>query len=86
MQEATTTEMCNVNESFRIYIRREGGQFVGMCAELRAIIDGSTVEEIVSKTKSLIAGAVTNGTAAAQARITILVTDNNRVPRSSANR
>ena len=86
MQQATTNDVHDLNEPFRIYIRREGGHFVGMCAELRAIIDGSTVEEIVSKTKTLIARAATNGTDGARARITILVADNNRESRPSANR
>lgn len=43
---------------FRIFIRSEGDHFVGLCAELRAIINGASVDEIVNKTKLLIARAV----------------------------
>ena len=43
---------------FRIYIRREGGHFVGLCGELRAIVNGATVEQVVTKTTSLIAEAL----------------------------
>jgi hypothetical protein len=37
----------------RIYVRPEGNHFVGLCAELREIITGNTVDEIVARAKSL---------------------------------
>jgi hypothetical protein len=51
------TSRLDVDETFRVYVRPEGGHFVGLCAELRSIITGSTVEEIVERTKALIACA-----------------------------
>jgi len=41
----------------RIYVRPEGNHFVGLCAELRAVITGNTVDEIVTRAKSLSASA-----------------------------
>jgi hypothetical protein len=40
----------------RIYVRPEGNHLVGLCAELKEIVTGSTIEEIVGKVK-LIAGS-----------------------------
>ncbi len=45
---ASTTTSC------RIYVRPEGNHFVGLCAEIREIVAGSTVDEIVSKVKQLV--------------------------------
>ncbi len=42
----------------RIYIRREGGHFVGLCAELQQVINGYSVEDIVDKTKVLVKRAL----------------------------
>lgn len=45
----------DLDETFRVYVRREGSHFVGLCAELRAIVTGSTVDEIIEHTRALIA-------------------------------
>jgi hypothetical protein len=37
----------------RIYVRPEGNHFVGLCAELREIITGNSVDEIVARATSL---------------------------------
>lgn len=37
----------------RVYVRREGNHFVGLCAELREIITARTVDEIVARAKLL---------------------------------
>ena len=42
---------------WRVYIRPEGGHFVGLCAELRAIVTGTTIEDIVSKIRAMKAKA-----------------------------
>jgi hypothetical protein len=39
-----------------VFVRPEGGHFVGLCAELREIISGNTIDDIVEKTK-LLAGS-----------------------------
>ena len=40
---------------FRIYVRREREAFVGLCPELQAVIEGVSVEHIVSQGNQLIA-------------------------------
>jgi hypothetical protein len=50
-------------ESFHIYVRREGTHFVALCAELGAIIEGASVNEIVNKSKRIIASKRSPGTA-----------------------
>jgi hypothetical protein len=41
----------DLDETLRIYVRPEGSHLVALCAELRAIVSGSTVEEIIEKTR-----------------------------------
>jgi hypothetical protein len=36
-----------------VFVRQEGKHFVGLCAELREIVSGNTVDDIVEKTKLL---------------------------------
>jgi hypothetical protein len=57
-QTRDTRKAGSSKADFRIYIRREGAHFVGLCGELRAIVDGATVEQVVSKTTNLIAEAL----------------------------
>lgn len=52
--QVRTTEPGSLSR-FRIYMRRDGDHFVGLCGEIQAIIDGSSVDDIVSKAKTLIA-------------------------------
>jgi hypothetical protein len=39
-----------------VFVRPEGKHFVGLCAELREIISGNTIDDIVEKAK-LLAGS-----------------------------
>jgi hypothetical protein len=39
-----------------VFVRPEGNHFIGLCAELREIVSGSTIDDIVEKMK-LLAGA-----------------------------
>jgi hypothetical protein len=39
-----------------VFVRQEGKHFIGLCAELREIISGNTVDDIVEKAK-LLAGS-----------------------------
>jgi hypothetical protein len=43
--------------AWRVYIRPEGSHFVGLCAELKAVITGATIEDVVNKIKVLAAKA-----------------------------
>jgi hypothetical protein len=40
--------------TFRLYVHRNGENFVGLCTELREIIEGSSTDEILSKARALI--------------------------------
>jgi len=42
---------------FHLYVRREGRHFVGLCTELRAIIEGQNFGQVVDKATRLIAKA-----------------------------
>jgi hypothetical protein len=42
------------SNTFRLYVHSDGGKFIGLCTELREVIEGSTADEIVVKTKALI--------------------------------
>jgi hypothetical protein len=70
----------NLERTFRIYVRREGGHFIGLCAEVRSIIAGSNVEEIVERTKALIARSRQGR--AKSARIAVHVSESVRERRS----
>lgn len=60
------------SNTFRLYVHRDGGKFIGLCTELREVIEGSTADEIVIKTKALI-DSVTNRVKARKPRITVRV-------------
>lgn len=38
---------------WRVYVRAEGDHFVGLCAELKAVLTGATVDDIVAKINDL---------------------------------
>ena len=57
----TLTRACHV------YVRPEGSHFVGLCTELREIILGNTIDDIVEKTKLLAGSATTSVTIHTQA-------------------
>lgn len=42
-------------DSFHIYVRREGKHLVALCTELGAIVEGGTLNDIVKKSRDLIA-------------------------------
>ena len=47
------------SNTFRLYVHGNDGHFVGLCTELRAVIEGSSADEIIVKAGALI-GSVTN--------------------------
>lgn len=47
------------SNTFRLYVHDNGGTFIGLCTELREVIEGSTADEIIVKAKTLI-DSVTN--------------------------
>ena len=50
-------EQQNDSLAWRVYIRPEGSHFVGLCAELKAVITGATIDDVVNKIKLLAAKA-----------------------------
>jgi hypothetical protein len=68
----TVKRLLNSRNTFGLYIHRESGRLIGLCAELRTIIEGSTLEEILTKAKVLIAGTAT-GSAPPKPRISVRV-------------
>jgi hypothetical protein len=70
------------NNTFRLYVHRESGRLIGLCAELRAIIEGATVEEILATAKTLIAGSG-GKSGSASPRITMRVGSNSRSSKAS---
>jgi hypothetical protein len=60
------------NNTFQLYVHRNGGKYIGLCAELKEVIEGSTSDEIIVKTKALIDG-VRNGVKTRKPRITVRV-------------
>jgi hypothetical protein len=68
------------SNTFQLYVHRNGGKYIGLCAELKEVIEGSTSDEIVVKTKALI-DCVRNGVKARKPRITVRVSpDLRKVP------
>lgn len=65
----------DVRNTFRLYVKPESGRLIGLCGELGAVIEGATLEEILAKVKSLIAGSDTNS-ALHHPRITVRVSAN----------
>lgn len=49
------TSTVDLRETLHLYVRREGGHLIGLCAEAHTIIPGATIEEIVEKTKAVVA-------------------------------
>lgn len=66
------------SKPFRLYIHRESGRLIGLCAELRAVIEGSTHEEILAGAKALIAGSA-KGSALSRPRIRVRIDPNSRI-------
>jgi hypothetical protein len=60
------------NNTFRLYVHRNGANFIGLCTELREVIEGSSTDEIVVKTKALV-DCVTNRVTARRPRIAVRV-------------
>jgi hypothetical protein len=58
--------------TFQLYVHRNGGKFIGLCTELREVIEGTTADEIILKTKALI-DSLTNRVKPRKPRITIRV-------------
>jgi hypothetical protein len=42
------------NNTFQLYVHRNGERFVGLCTELKEVIEGATAEEILVKAKALL--------------------------------
>ncbi|MGB8908710.1 MAG: hypothetical protein WCC84_08160 [Candidatus Cybelea sp.] len=66
------TDGLGSSNTFRLYVHRDGGKFIGLCTELRAVIEGSTTDEIVVKAKALI-DSVTNRVKTRKPQITVRV-------------
>jgi len=47
------------SNTFQLYVHDTGGNLVGLCTELREVIEGSSADEIVFKARALI-DSVTN--------------------------
>jgi len=60
------------SNTFRLYVHRNGTNFIGLCTELREVIEGSSADDIVVKTKALI-DSVTNRAKTRQPRIAVRV-------------
>jgi hypothetical protein len=60
------------SDTFRLYVHRNGEKYIGLCTELKEVIEGSTSDEIIVKTKALI-DCVRNGVKARKPRITVRV-------------
>ena len=58
------------SNTFRLYVHRNGGNFIGLCTELRAVIEGSSADEIIVKAEALIY-SVTTRVRARKPRITV---------------
>ncbi len=66
------TQGIGSSNTFRLYVHRDGGKIIGLCTELREVIEGSTTDEIIVKTKALIA-SVTNRLKTRKPHITVRV-------------
>ncbi|MGA8574183.1 MAG: hypothetical protein WB609_00650 [Candidatus Cybelea sp.] len=53
------TQGLGSSNTFRLYVHRNGANFIGLCTELKAVIEGSSADEIVVKATALI-DSVTN--------------------------
>jgi hypothetical protein len=60
------------SNTFRLYVHRNGVNFIGLCTELREVIEGSTADEIIVKAKALI-DSVTNRVSTRKPHITVRV-------------
>jgi hypothetical protein len=70
-----TRGLCSSNNTFRLYVHRDGESFVGLCAELREVIEGSTADEILAKARALI-DSVPSFAGTKKARISLRVSPN----------
>jgi hypothetical protein len=48
------THAIGSSNTFRLYVHSNGESFVGLCTELREVIEGATAEEILVKAKALV--------------------------------
>jgi hypothetical protein len=69
---AAVTHALSSSNTFRLYVHRNGENFIGLCTELREVIEGSTTDEIIIKTKALI-DSVPNRVKTRKPRIAIRV-------------
>jgi hypothetical protein len=51
---APVTHGLNTSKTFRLYVHRNGENFVGLCTELRQVIEGSSADEILAKARALV--------------------------------
>jgi len=58
------------SNTFQLYVHDTGGNLVGLCTELREVIEGSSADEIVFKARALI-DSVTNRVKMRKPRITV---------------
>jgi hypothetical protein len=65
------------SNTFKLYVHRERGRLIGLCAELRAIVEGSTIEEVLASAKVLIAASATSS-GLADPRITVRLSPNSK--------
>lgn len=72
------------SNTFGLYVHRESGRLIGLCAELRSIVEGATLEEILDKAKVLIAGSTAGS--APEPRITVRISPRCLQPASTASR
>ncbi len=64
-------QLLESGNTFGLYVHREHGRLIGLCAELHSIVEGATLEEILDKAKVLIAGSATGS--ATKPRITVRI-------------
>ena len=53
------TQGLGSSNTFRLYVHGNGGHYVGLCTELRAVIEGSSADEIIVKAEALIDSVAT---------------------------
>ncbi|MGC1379796.1 MAG: hypothetical protein WA814_02090 [Candidatus Baltobacteraceae bacterium] len=61
--------------TFELYVHRDGPSFIGLCTELKEVIEGSTADDIVVKAKALI-DSVSNRAGTRKPRITVRMSPN----------
>jgi hypothetical protein len=69
------THGLSTSNRFRLYVHRNGGNFIGLCAELREVIEGSTADDIIAKARVLI-DSVASCAGKQKPRITVRMSPN----------